>query len=65
MKHFDENVFLTDLDTELSKLNFNNPKHDFSKFANKYLKVIDKHAPIKTKITRGNDACFMTSDLRK
>ena len=65
MKHFNEKEFLTELKIVLSSLNFNNPKNDFSKFANKFLQVLDKHAPIKTKITRGNDAPFMTSDLRR
>ena len=31
----------------------------------KYLNIADNHAPLKSKIVRGNDAPFMTSELRR
>jgi len=64
MKHFDEGRFFTELENKIGKINFNRPKNDFSKFAGKFLDIVDKHAPIKTKIIRGNDAPFMNANLR-
>ena len=64
-KHFNENNFIADLENKLKRIDFNKAKNDFSKFSEEFEKIINKHAPIKTKIIRGNDAPFMTVELRK
>ena len=37
----------------------------YSALSDKVREVIDKHAPLKTKFLRGNNAPFMTKELRK
>ena len=64
-KNFVEENFLVDLENRLKRLDFTKPKNDLKKFLNQFENIADKHAPIKTKILRGNDAPFMTAALRK
>ena len=61
-----ENNFLYELDQELSKGSIYNEKHNLCHvFTNIFRMVLDKHAPIKKKIVRGNEAPFMTKELSK
>ena len=64
-KNFDESKFIKDLETKINKIDFSKPKNDFTKFFKEFEQVTNKHAPMKTKIIRGNDAPFVTVELRK
>ena len=50
---------------ELRKEDFVNNDKGFEKFCNISMKVLNKHAPRKKKIVRGNQMPFMTKDLSK
>ena len=65
-KKFDKNNFLFELEHELLKGEMYKRENDMSTtFTNVVRFVLDKHAPLKTKITRGNQAPFMTKSLSK
>ena len=65
-KNFKENNFLYELDQELSKGSIYKEKHhQYDFFRNIFRMALDKHAPIKKKIVRGNEAPFMTKELGK
>ena len=64
-KNFNEKYFLVDLENKIKKIDFSKPKNDFTKFSVEFEKVTSKHAPIKSKIVRGNDAPFITAEFRK
>ena len=60
--------FLYDLDQELLKgemYKSSNSIEMYSSFTKVYRKVLDKHAPLKVKKIRGNQAPFMTKELIK
>ena len=62
-KGFNETKFRSEL-TNILDLNIHESRNiDF--FKNIFLKVLNKHAPIKTKRLRGNHSPFVTKDLRK
>ena len=59
-------IFFTNLDQNLSKGSICKEKHhQYDVFTKIFRMVLDKHAPIKKKIVRGNEAPFMTKALRK
>ena len=64
-KTFDHNEFLRNLDQELLKSNSYNDEHQYDIFTSFFQKVLDKHAALKMKKLRGNQAKFMTKEHRK
>ena len=63
-KNFNEESYLNDL----KQLDFDSicsSDNAYSSLSNKVSEIINKHAPLKTKILRGNNAPFMTKKLRK
>ena len=64
-KNFDEELFLSELNEQISNIDFNIDSNDFETFLQTFEKVSDKHAPMKKKIIRGNNAPFVTNQLRK
>ena len=38
---------------------------NYEEFEKSYLKVLDKHAPIKTKTVRANQASYMIKNIKK
>ena len=64
-KTFDQNEFLWNLDQELIKSNSYNDEQQYDIFTSIFRRVLDKHAPLKMKKLRGNQAKFMTKELRK
>ena len=62
-KTFDQNEFLRNLDQELIKSNPYNDKKQYDIFTSIFRRVLDKHAPLKTKKLRGNQAKFMTKEI--
>ena len=62
-KGFQDNLFKQDLKKELKSVQLSNDKYEI--FEEVFLKVLEKHAPLKTKIIRGNHASYMNTALRK
>ena len=59
-KHFDEDSFKKELRQCLGK-----NRKTYMQFEEIFLKVLEKYAPIKKKIIRGNHAPYMNRTLRK
>ena len=64
-KDFDEEAFKLELDHGLKQINFDQDSNDFGKFLAVFERITEKHAPMKTKVLRGNDAAFMSNALRR
>ena len=64
-KHFKQNGFLPERDSEMNKGKFYNSANHYDDFSNLFKTITDKHAPIKQKKARANNAPFMTKELRK
>ena len=62
-KNFRNNLFRSELENELSNYDINNMEYDI--FLRTFLKILDKHAPMKKKYLRANHASFMTKEVRK
>ena len=63
-KMFNESSFLYELNQEVLKEDmYKNNGDMFSTFTETFRRVLDKHAPSKTKRVRGNQSPFMTKDL--
>ena len=58
-KHFNKFVFQKELREATKKL------RNYDSFDNTYLSILNKHAPIKQKTLRANEAPYMTKTLRK
>ena len=62
-KHFHEPSFRSDL---LQNLNtYNMETMDYDEFKNVFMQTLNKHAPMKEKVVRGNNAPFMNKTLSK
>ena len=64
-KNFDEVSFLRDMQQIMENRDFTGEIEPFENLAIDFLNVVDNHAPLKSKIVRGNDAPFMTTELRR
>ena len=66
-KKFDRDAFLSDLQAVPIEEAYSSPNSElaYEKFKMSYSEVVDKHAPLKYRILRGNHAPFMTKDLSK
>ena len=64
-KTFDQNEFLRNIDQELIESNSYNDEKPYDIFTSIFRRILDKHAPLKVKKLRGNQANFMTKELRK
>ena len=65
-KTFNESSFLHELDQELLKGDmYKNNRDMFSTFTETFRRVLDKHAPLKTKRVRGNQSPFMSKEFSK
>ena len=63
---FNKNKFLFGLDQELLKDKMYKTQNDmFKTFTGVFRLVLDKHAPLKTKIIRRNQVPFMTKAVSK
>ena len=60
-KIFSEDTFINDLFQGLLE----NPTTDFTDFETKFSTILDRHAPIKQKVFRGNDKPYVNKSLRK
>ena len=64
-KNFDKNAFLYDLYQNMIKGKFYSESNPYNEFTETFRNTANKHAPLKQKFVRGNDAPFMTKNLRK
>ena len=64
-KNFDENEFLSDVRKANFEIDHLNVDDAYEHITKTFRAIVDKHAPLKTKILRGNTAPFMNRDLRK
>ena len=62
-KHFHEQSFNFELNSELLKIDINNA--ELKEFNDIFLKVLDKHAPRKQKYIRANNSNYITKALQK
>ena len=62
-KRFENDLFRSELDYELSKLDACNL--EFEHFLNTFIEVLNKHAPVKKKYLRANQGEFMPKELNK
>ena len=64
-KNFNPDCFLRDLDQEMIKGHFYQSQNQYNSFTETFRKIVDRHAPLKKRKVRGNQAPFMTKELRK
>ena len=64
-KKFDEEKFLNDLKEKNIKIDEKDPKQNYQSFTKTFLTFVNKHAPLKKRIMRGNKAPFMTKEFQK
>ena len=64
-KSYDENNFLSDLSNSELITSKDDPDKMYNELTMNFIKILDKHAPIKHKIVRGNNADFMNKELQK
>ena len=68
--NFDASLFLNDLEKTTSLINSNCPNENYQqnekwKLSENFISVVEKHAPLKKKIVRGNQAPFVNREFRK
>ena len=63
--NFNEQSFLSELDQGLSNIDFSLDTNTFPHFIREFEHILDKHAPMKNKLIRGNNAPYVTKELRK
>ena len=64
-KNFNEEKFFSDVKEADFSFASSNPDENYSVLTNVFSNIVNKHAPLKKKILRGNDAPFMNKELRK
>ena len=64
-KRFDEQKFIDDVKNADFSFETDDPNENYSALTNTFSLIVEKHAPLKKKIVRGNHAPFITKDLRK
>ena len=62
---FDETAFLADVEAANFDCNTDDPELNYENLSQVFRTIIDKHAPLKQKTLRGNEAPFMNKELRK
>ena len=64
-ENFDEKSFSYDLQNKNFSMSANDPNVKYKSITKNVLERIDKHAPLKKKFVRGNQAPFINIDLQK
>ena len=64
-RKFDELAFLADLESAISNTNFGELANGYAHFSKIFDNVANIHAPMKKKFLRGNNAPFVTNEMRK
>ena len=63
-KRLDEQKFIADVKNADFSFETGDPNENYSALTNTFSLIVEKHAPLKKKIVRGNHAPFITKDLR-
>ena len=64
-KKFDEAGFICDVKKFKFYIDSNDPDEIYEHLVKHFRTIVDKHAPLKQKTVRGNDAPFMNNTLKK
>ena len=64
-KRLDPKKFLQDVKKAPFEYHMNNPDKIYDNMTSTFLNWVEKHAPLKSKIQRGNSALFMTPELNR
>ena len=64
-KKFDPEKFQQDVKNIDFKADLNDADLSYRNLSSAFRKLVDKHAPLKTKVQRGNTAPFMNQQLQK
>ena len=64
-KNFDENCFLNDLKETNFELSTDDPNENYRFITDTFIKIVERHTPLKRRYVRGNQAPFMNKELRK
>ena len=64
-KKFNEANFLNDVKNCDFSLKTDDPNENYDFLTNTFINIVNKHASLKKKFIRGNQALFMTRNLRK
>ena len=64
---FSTDAFIADLQFEYESqpISYTDPNLAYNEFCNTFKAILDKHAPLKSKVIRGNQAPFMSKELSK
>ena len=62
---FNQSAFLKDLENKNLSINSNNVNTDYDKLCDTFSDIVEKHAPMKKKVLRGNHSPFVTKEFRK
>ena len=62
-KKFDKKSLLDDLQIEIFSMSSNDPNVNYRSKTENFLETNDKHAPLKKKFIRGNQAPFLNRDI--
>ena len=64
-KNFNQKAFLEDVKLKHFSQKSDDSNENYEFLSHQFQSVVDKHAPLKTKIVRGNNAPFVNKTLRK
>ena len=64
-KNFDEPKFLAEIENTQFSFTADNPNQNYDLLSNKFLEIVNNHAPLKKKIIRGNQKPFMNKEFQK
>ena len=64
-KNFDEEKLVNDVKAADFSFSNNDPNENCSVLPDNFSKLVDRHAPLKKKIQRGNHAPFVSKEMRK
>ena len=64
-KYSEDSRFLENPNSIDFSLNADDPNENYNFITDKFLNVVNRHAPMKKKTLKGNQAPFLTKELRK
>ena len=65
IKNINEQKFLEDVKNTNFCFNLDDPNENYELITDLFSKIVNKHAPLKKKLLRGNQAPFINKELRK
>ena len=64
-RNFNEKIFLEEVKNTDFRFNSDDPNENHELITNVFSNIVEKHAPLKKKFLRGNQAPLMTKEFRK